>query len=115
MQGIIFMQLLLLAVILLLGSGGAQRPQFTSEVTEILKYISDGNSEVENVIKQVEQVSEIVNAFAPLVNSMAGAPSAGGAQSPASDCAPDGVSLPLKPIANIADDSIYNALSKAIA
>lgn len=110
MQGNFFMQLLLLAALLLLGSG-ADRPQFTSsEMSELLKYVSEGNSELENIVKQVEQFSGIINTFAPLVNSVVGGVQSSTAE--ANDAPSQG--LYLKPIANIADDGIYNALSGAI-
>lgn len=109
------MQLLLLAALFLLGSGGSNRNGLSSsEMTEILKYMSDGNGELENIVKQVEQVSEIISAFAPLVTAVSGS-----AQNSADDGQSDGdatsVGFYLKPIANIADDGIYNALSSAIA
>ena len=111
MQGTFFMQLLLLAALFLLGSGGSDRPELSnSELTEILKCVSDGNGELENIVKQVEQISGIISAFAPLM--------AAGRQSDGNEVGSGGtpsVGYCLKPIANIADDSIYNALSKAIA
>ena len=111
MQGNFFMQLLLLAALLLLGSGGNNRPKLTGEeMTEILNYISGGNSELENIVKQVEQVSKIINTFAPLAGAFAGSAPASAAEA---DGAPR-AGLYLKPISNIADDNIYNALSNAI-
>ena len=111
MQGIFFMQLLLLAALLLLSSGG-KRPQLTGEeMTEILNYISGGNGEIENIVKQVEQVSKIINTFAPLMGAVAGSAQTDAAVESGGD-RPKGYCL--QPISNIADDNIYNALSNAI-
>lgn len=111
------MQLLLvLAVLLMLGgkNDGAHRPQLThSDMLEVLKYVSDGNGEMDKIIKEVEQVSQIINTFAPLAASFAA--NDNNIEPDGASTSPHDVGLFLQPVANIADDSIYNAMSKAIA
>lgn len=107
------MQLILvLAVLMMLGGNGGARPQLTnSEMFETLKYLAEGNGEMDKILKEAEQVSEILSAFTPLVTvaETNKEQSTGDASSEVQD-----VGLILKPIANIADDSIYNALSSAV-
>ena len=114
MQGNFFMQLILViaALMLLGGKGGAPNRLNGSDIADVIKYISGGNGEVDKLIKDVEQVTEIINAFAPIVGAVGGmAPSEAVA-----DATPDksDIGIRLKPIAGIADDNIYNALSRAI-
>ena len=127
MRGKFFMQLILaLAVLMMLGGkGGAPRPELSgNDMLEVLEYVSGGNGEMDKLIKEVRQVSEIISAFAPVTAAFG----AGGASfdengskssdngNKISDCGgtSSDIGLSLQPIANIADDSIYNALSKAI-
>lgn len=107
------MQLILaLVVLMLFGGKGATAPQLSnSEMFELLKYVSDGNAEMDKIIKQAEQVTEIVNAIVPLTSLMTAkeqAASSGGGEEPRD------IGIILQPVAKIADDSIYNALSSAI-
>lgn len=112
------MQLILvLAVLMMLcdKSGGAPRPQLSNpELFEMLKYISGDNGEMDKFIKEAEQVTEIINAITPLVTSFGANDS--NVSELDSGCIPPqpDIGICLKPIANIADDGIYNALSKAI-
>lgn len=108
------MQLILvLAVLMLLGGkGGMAAPELSSsETLELLKYVTDGNAEMDKIIKQAERVTEIVNAIAPLAGFMsAKEQSASGGEVEE----PHNIGLILQPVAKIADDSIYNALSATI-
>ena len=119
---------LMLAVLLMLGGkSGTPRPELTnSDMFEVLKYISGDNGEMDKIIKEAEQVSELINAIAPLATAFGGggnsldecSGNSSSSESKMPDCggAPScDIGLCLKPIANIADDSIYNALSSAIA
>ena len=128
MQGNFFMQLVLMLALMLMlgGKSGTHRPELTnSDMFEVLKYISGGSGEMDKIIKEAEQVSEIINAFAPLAASFgAGGTSfdeSGSKSSNNEDKMPDcggntpDIGLSLQPIANIADTSIYNALSAAIS
>lgn len=114
MREIFFMQLILvLAVLTLLGGkgGGAPRSElFNSETLELLKYVSGDDGEMEKIIKEAEHVAEIISAIAPV----AAAFGESGEKEESADPAPCNTGIPLKPISNIADDSIYNALSRAI-
>lgn len=113
------MQLLLvLAVLLMLGGkGDGARPQITnSEMFEVLKYVSGDNGEMDKIIKEAEQVSQIISAFAPLATAFGGDNAeSDSASAPACDEAQKhDKGFYLQPVANIADDGIYNALSNAI-
>lgn len=107
------MQLILvLAVLTLLGgkSGASRRELFNPEALEFLKYVSGDDGEMEKIIKEAEHVAEIISAIAPV----AAAFGESGEKEESADPAPCNTGIPLKPISNIADDSIYNALSRAI-
>lgn len=114
------MQLVLvLAVLMMLGgkSGGASRPGLSSsDMLEMLKYISDGNGEMDKIFKEVEQVTEIVNTLAPIASAFGASANNNDINISESDCNSEvrDTGLILQPIANIADNSIYNALSHAI-
>lgn len=110
------MQLILvLAVLLMLGgkSGSAPHSQISnSEMFEVLKYISGDNGEMDKIIKEAEHVTEIINSIVPLATAFGSKeeePANGGENSKVQD-----IGLILQPVSNVADDSIYNALSKAI-
>ena len=112
------MQLILaLAVLMMLGGKSENAPHApisSSDMFEMLKYISGGNDEIEKIVKEAEQVTEIISAIAPIATAFGAndseiKESEGGENSKAQD-----IGLILKPISNIADDSIYNALSHAI-
>lgn len=116
------MQLVLMLALLLMlgGKNGTPRPELSnSDMFEMLKYIADGNGEMDKIIKKAEQVSEIINAIVPLATAFGGGSTSSNSNE---DKTPDCVDTPsqpdigicLKPIANIADDGIYNALSRAI-
>ena len=124
------MQLILLIALLLLGSsspGNEQKNKIAElcepETLEIIKEISGGGEQVDAFMKEVEQISELVTAFAPLISS------APAAQEGSSDKnvsrSPDftdgqkeskarETAYILKPVGNIADDCIYNALARAV-
>lgn len=118
MQGNFFMQLILLAALFLLcgarGANGSQPPSSPlsgSDVADILKHVSGDSEAVEEIIKEAEHITEIISLVAPFLPSSERREE--GPQ-PADVTAVDsGISL--KPIANIADESIYNALSCAIS
>lgn len=104
------MQLILLVLLLLAGgkSGkGAPSEIFDGETMELIKSI--GGGEVEEIFKEAEQVSEIITAFNGL---MSGKECETHTEHPEFQGPESG--FPLKPIANIADDSIYNALARAL-
>ena len=109
------MQLILvLAVLMLFGgkSNGAPGPEFSnSDMCELLKYVSGGNDEMDKIIKQVEQVTEIVSAIAPLAGFAAAKEQSASSVEAAES---RDIGLILQPVAKIADDGIYNALSAAI-
>lgn len=109
------MQLILaLAVLLMLGGkSGAPHSQISSsDMLEMLKYVSGDNAEVDKIIKEAEQVTEIISAIVPLATAFGTKE-----DEPANDSetpkAQD-IGIILQPVANIADDSIYNALSHSI-
>lgn len=110
------MQLILvLAVLMMFGgrSGSTQNAGLSgTDMLEMLKYVSDDNGEMDKIIKEAEHVSEILSAFAPLAATFSGSSGESSVNSEQPQTADKG--LYLKPIANIADDSIYNALSHAI-
>lgn len=114
------MQLILaIAVLLMLGGkgGSAHRPELSnSEMFEMLKYITDGNGEMDKIIKEAEQVSQIINTLAPIASAFGASANNNDINISESDGNSEvrDTGLILQPIANIADDSIYNALSHAI-
>lgn len=119
-----FMQLFLVFILLMaLGQkGGNSSPQnniSVSEMAEIIKYAVGENHELDNILKEAEQISEAISAIAPIAAALGGKPSsdnvpeADGAETVIKERKSD-TALFLKPIADIADDGIYNALSRAI-
>ena len=121
------MQLILvLAVLMMLGGkNGAPRPGLSnSDILETLKYISDGNGEMDKIIREVEQVSEIISAIAPIATAFGNGATPfdesddtsnnSESKMQGSDATPPDIGICLKPIVNIADDRIYNALSQAV-
>lgn len=113
------MQLILaLAVLMMFGgkSGNAPHSRISSsDMFEMLKYISGDNGEMDKIIKEAEQVTEIISAIAPLATAFGA--NDNGVNVTENEEAPKAqdTGLILKPVANIADDSIYNALSCAIS
>lgn len=117
MQGNFFMQLILLAALFLMcggrGTNGPSTPRQQisgSDVAEIIKFVSGDGEGVEEIIKEAEHITEIISLVAPFL------PSAERCEEqplPAEQTVADS-GIPLKPIANIADESIYTALSCAI-
>lgn len=116
MREIFFMQLILvLAVLMLLGgkSGGAPRRElFNPETLELLKYVSGDDGEIDKIINEAEHVAEIISAIVPVAAAFG--ESDGDKKEESVATTPQDTGIRLKPIANIADDSIYNALSRAI-
>lgn len=118
------MQLVVVLALLMMFGGknsSTNRPQISgAEMAEIFKYISGDNGEMNKIIEEVEQVSEIINTLAPVVSAFGGA-KADNTPFDWSDNKASGNDIKIPgyaataPIANIADDSIYNALSRAIS
>lgn len=126
MREISFMQLLIVFALLMLLGGSGDKPQISSpEVVELLKYAA-GDERADEMIREVEQVSSVLEAIAPIAQAFAGAQGAKtqhvppeNGQNAANECEKDGAEdaktpLFLQPIANIADDGIYNALARAV-
>lgn len=107
------MQLILaFAVLMLLGGGKSPHSELSgSDMIEVLKYISGDDGKMDKIIKEAEQVTQIINAIAPIA-SFAGAK--GEEQTNGASSEVRNVGLILQPVANIADDSIYNALAAAV-
>lgn len=107
------MQLVLaLAVFMLLGGGKSPNCELSgSDMLEVLKYVSGDDGKMDKIIKEAEQVTQIINAIAPIAN-FAGAK--GEEQTNATSSGVGNIGLILQPVANIADDSIYNALAAAV-
>lgn len=109
------MQLILVLVIFLL-LGGGKSPYselLNSDMLDVLKYISGDNGELDKLVKEAEQVTQIINLITPGSTANRTAPPT--EQGEPSDESVSGSGIFLKPIANIADSSIYNALSNAIS
>lgn len=115
MREIFFMQLILvLVVLMLLGgkSGAPRRELFNPETLELLKYVSGDDGEIDKIINEAEHVAEIISAIVPVAAAFG--ESDGDKKEENVATPPQDTGIRLKPIANIADDSIYNALSRAI-
>ena len=117
------MQLILLLALLLWGGGTAAGKNngldelLEPETVELIKQITGGDRQVEAFINEVKEISEAVSVIAPLAQSLksAGSESAEAvAQSPSDAAKPLDISEILKPVRNIADDGVYNALARAI-
>ena len=131
MQGNFFMQLILILALLLFGGSSSKNSTksgiaelFEPETVELIKEISGGGEQIDEFMKEVEHISELVSVFAPLMQSAgqaAGQDNASTAHNSGGDIeesfsphtAPD-ISYILKPVRNIADDGIYNALASAV-
>ena len=116
------MQLILVLVALMLLGGGKGSPRDRlsgSDMLEVLKYVSGDDCEMDKIIKEVEQVTQIINTLAPIASAFGGQSAA--EEKDASELSSQStgdaknIGLILQPISNIADDSIYSALSNAIA
>ena len=108
--------MLLLALILLCAAGdkgrGGGEELFGSGAMEFLKEITEGDGQAEAFIKEVEEISKAVSAFAPSAKETApdGGKTCGGTAGGGQVC----IEEVLKPVADIADDRIYNALARAV-
>lgn len=118
-----FMQLILVLALLLLsgGNGNNSQPVSSSEMVELLKYAAGGAERANEMIREVEQVSSVLEAIAPIAQAFSAKPTEEKAQQSATEevfadgnNVQGGAALILKPIANIADDGIYNALARAV-
>lgn len=82
---------------------------------ELLKQVSGGDGQVEAFMNEVKEISDIVSAIAPLTRPVKPAGESGDEENrPAAEPKPLDVSEILKPVCNIADDSAYNALARAV-
>lgn len=125
------MQLLLILALLLLGNSSpkgsgknAVSELLEPETIELIKEISGGGEEVESFVRNVGQISELVNAFAPLLQSSTSSQDHGCEAPDSADnksfenvetCEKtQDVCNILKPVQNLADDGIYNALARAV-
>ncbi len=116
------MQLLLaLALILMLGGGAGNKPQISApEMMEIIKYAAgDGNAD--QTLKELEQVSSVLEAIAPLARAFEPAQEQKTQHVPPKEEQTEGekdgfnpAECALRPIADIAGDGIYNALARAV-
>lgn len=122
------MQLLIVLALLLLagGQGGAQQIS-SPEMVELLKYAA-GDDGMDEVIKEAEQVTSVLQAIAPIAQAFVGGQTAKTQHVPpkteqttagepsTGEVAPVSGETPLflRPIANIADDGIYNALARSV-
>ncbi|MCM1546663.1 MAG: hypothetical protein NC033_06495 [Clostridiales bacterium] len=101
-----FMQLLVLALILLLSGKNANIKELKPIIEEL------GGGEAAEAFRQAEELSGVINA----VQSLAGMPQQ---TAPPAPCEADtkscGEGFPLAPIANIADERITYCLSRYIA
>lgn len=124
------MQLILVLALLLLGSGyspknpskGGIAELFQPETMDLIRELSGGGEEIEQFVREVEQISEIVSVFAPLMqagensfedSAFTASTGGRGEEKYSQHTAPD-ISYILKPVRNIADDGIYNALARAV-
>ena len=118
--------LMILALFLLLGGRSApgSQPQISGpEMIELLKYASGGDAQMDEVIKEAEQISRVIDAIAPVARAFSSAPQQSETQhaaaeneyEPSENNGAAATPLFLRPVANIADDGIYNALARAVA
>lgn len=121
MRGNFFMQLLL-ALALILLSGGNSQPVSRSEMVELLKYAAGDNSGANEVLREAEQVSSVLEAIAPIAQAFSAGSAKDKPQQGAEEAFAEGsgnspqlgAAEILKPVANIADDGIYAALTRAV-
>lgn len=118
------MQLILLLALLLLSGGSREdkdgnglKELFQPETVELLKEISGGDGQVEAFINEVREISEAVAIIAPLAQSLktdVGTNAQEVKENPVSAGNAADISEILKPVRNIADDGVYNALARAV-
>ncbi len=120
------MQLLfLLALFLTLGnkSGGGISGD---EMEEIIKYATGNDGKMTEIINEAHRLTEVIQAVAPIAQAFSGAQTektqhetpkpaeSSAAEEVFSSSAANQTPVFLQPIANIADDGIYNALARAL-
>ena len=104
MQGVKFMQLLIILALLLYGGGNAKN--MLNEVKPVLETI--GGEDMQKALKSAEEISEVLSA----VQSFSGGFK--GTQPKNTDIVPVNDNFPLAPISAIADRDITYSLNKYI-
>lgn len=109
MQGIFFMQLLIILALLLFGGKSSQN--MLEEVKPVLENLV-GGEEIKEVLKSAEEISSVLSAVSGLASGAGGF-----AQNPPQPqyAQNSPIAFPLKPISAIADRDISYSLSRYIS